>query len=165
MRPGGWLFAFDASFLERGERALFPNASHGADIYIWDFTRASRKAGSRGRERRAERKRERTSESRLAGSSHAIRCILPTSYNSFFALLLVSRVYPARQRHEPFGGEALIMRVQSTRERHEDHFGDRESISPCRRGHPSMCQYVRTHTSLVSVTRSFSLSKTSGVCH
>jgi len=29
-------------------------------------------------------------EGRLAGSSHAIRCILPTSCNSFFALLLVS---------------------------------------------------------------------------
>jgi len=42
-----------------------------------------------GRERKRERKRE--GESRLTGSSHAIRCILPTSYNSFFALLLVSR--------------------------------------------------------------------------
>lgn len=37
------------------------------------------------------REKEKEGESRLTGSSHAIRCILPTSYNSFFALLLVSR--------------------------------------------------------------------------
>lgn len=106
MRPGGWLFAFDASFLERSERALFPNASHGADIYIWDFTRASRKAGSRGRKRRAEGEKERTSESQLAGSSHAIRCILPTSYNSFFALLLVSRSIPGSTAARTFRGRS-----------------------------------------------------------
>lgn len=80
---------FDTSFLERSGWALFPNASHGVDIYIWDFTRASRKPGSTDIGR--EKERGEGERAGLTGSSHAIRCILPTSYNSFFTLLLVSR--------------------------------------------------------------------------
>jgi hypothetical protein len=50
-------------------------------------------SGTRERGRGAESERVREGEKerrRLAGSSHATRCILPTSCNSFFALLLVS---------------------------------------------------------------------------
>lgn len=122
---------------------------------------------SESREQREGEERERENASERAGSPGVL-----TLYVAFCPPLIILSlpsysylgVYPARQRHEPFGGEALIMRVQSTRERHEDHFGDRESVPPCREN-PSMCRYVRTHVSLVSVIRRLHSSKTSGVCH
>lgn len=104
---------------------------------------------SESREQREEGKgkREREREQARAGSPGVL-----TLYVAFCPPLIILSlpsysylgVYSARQRHEPFGGEALIMRVQSTRERHEDRFGDRESVSPCR-GDPryvSVCTYA-----------------------
>jgi len=131
-------------FSERLSRSRYLHLGFHASI---SETQEQREAGRKEREWESERERERERE--RAGSPGVL-----TLYVAFCPSLIILSlpsysylgVYPARQRHEPFGGEALIMRVQSTRERHEDRFGDRESVSPCR-GDPSMCRYVCTHIS------------------
>lgn len=90
-------------FSERLSRSRYLHLGFHASI---SESREQREGEREKREGGGGRERERTSESRLAGSSHAIRCILPTSYNSFFALLLVSRGIPGSTAARTFRGRS-----------------------------------------------------------
>jgi len=138
---GGWLSAFDASFLEQSGRVLFPNASHGADIYIWDFTRASRKPGSRGRQGK-ERERERTRAGLpgvltlyVAFCSSLIILSLP-SYS------LVSRDIPGSTAARTFRGRSshYACPIHSRTARRSLRRSRERILVP---GDPSVCRYVR----------------------
>jgi len=80
-------------------------------------------------ERESEREREKGRKPRREFSRY-IRCILPTSYNSFFALLLVSR-YTRSTAARTFRGRSshYACPIYSMFANGHEGFGDRECIS------------------------------------